>query len=211
MKRILVVLSMMVMLVACSAQIAAAEKVKWQAPDFKFGAVTAVEVESINMHQPTYDNFVTENGAESKVEIALMEAFAKEKVQFTAPIEGETVSSTTVDPSKALKIIVNVYALGSQWEWQEPYTETRHVTRQTYVVDDKGHVTKVSIPDTETVNHPRKKIYTARAEIEFVVKTADGSRVVYTINDSRDNYDTTDTSGMLKRITHEFAEAITED
>ena len=163
------------------------------------------------MHQPTYDNFVTENGAESKVEIALMEAFAKEKVQFTAPIEGETVSSTTVDPSKALKIIVNVYALGSQWEWQEPYTETRHVTRQTSVVDDKGHVTKVSIPDTETVNHPRKKIYTARAEIEFVVKTADGSRVVYTINDSRDNYDTTDTSGMLKRITHEFAEAITED
>ena len=135
-----------------------------------------------------------------------MEAFAKEKVQFTAPIEGETVSSTTVDPSKALKIIVNVYALGSQWEWQEPYTETRHVTRQTSVVDDKGHVTKVSIPDTEIVNHPRKKIYTARAEIEFVVKTADGSRVVYTINDSRDNYDTTDTSGM-----HEFAEAITED
>ena len=42
MKRILVVLSMMVMLVACSAQIAGAEKVKWQAPDFKFGAVTAV-------------------------------------------------------------------------------------------------------------------------------------------------------------------------
>ena len=70
MKRILVILSMMVMLVACSAQIAGAEKVKWQAPDFKFGAVTAVEVESINMHQPTYDNFVTENGAESKVEIA---------------------------------------------------------------------------------------------------------------------------------------------
>ena len=211
MKRILVILSLMVMLAACFAQSAGAEKVKWQAPDFKFGGVTAVEVESIVISEPTYDNFVPENGAESKVEIALMQAFAKEKVQFTAPVGGEIVKNTNTDPAKALKVSVNVYALGSQWEWQEAYTETRHVTRQTSVVDDKGHVTKISVPDTEIINHPRKKVYTARAEIEFIVKTADGSRVVYTINDSRDNYGTTDTSGMLKRITGDFAKDITKN
>ena len=210
-------MAMVMTFLALSLQGVGAEKVQWKDPDYNFEAIKTVRMEEIVMQEPAYENFITDTAAAEKVEIALKKALQERNIKVEKAQDEETTQSAdeSVKPlllkEKKPLVTVQVYALGRQWVWKEAWTEKRMSDKKISVLNDQGGYTTISIPYPETIEHPRRKFWTARAELELSVRDPKTNKVVYTIHDMRVLEGTDDTTGMLKRITKDFAKDISRN
>ena len=211
MKKIIVLMTMMVMFLALSLQSVGAEKVQWKDENYNFESVKVIAIQDIDIKEPSYENFVFDNAAKDKVEVSLKQALNDRHIRaLHTDVKDQTVAELQANKNMP-RLTVNVYALGSEWVWREPWTEKRPVTRKISVLNDEGKYTTVSYPDIEIIHHPGRKFWTARVELEFVLIDPKTDQAIYTSHDMRVLEGTTNTTDMLKRATRGFARDISHN
>ena len=193
--------------------VAGAEKVKFKDHQFNFTNYTNAQISSINILNVDKDNFVTDNGLETKINLLLRQVFSNRHINLSLDNKQTPVQEQEALPSlkSTPQIAVTVYCLGYDKIYHGAWDETVYTTRTISTWDNKGHAAYISIPVTEVVHHPAGYYYSAEVDLQFDVTDSRTKKNIYTVRDSRSRGGETDTSGMLKRICTDFAEDLTQN
>lgn len=211
MKKLLSNLLILLALVILPHNSVFAEKVQWKDPDFNFKEVQTIQLKSITLAESDHDTFTHDKGAVEKIEIALKSALSKRKIKLLSIPTEEALGSTVLPPKAApLTLEVTAYRLGTLYTWHDAWTERKAITRKVQVLDD-GKYSTISIPDTITVEHPRRKVWKASADLEIIVRNASTGQAVYSLRDSRENLDSMNNAWMLKDIAQDFAKDVSRN
>lgn len=207
MKKILVVALALLMFAMGTAF---AEKTKYEAEDYTFKNIKVVNlVGSTAPVNAATENYFPAAAPVDKVVNYLRADLAKYGKYLQT--EGQSTMNNDNRASKYLRkpvtakvnLTINVYKMGYDKTWKEPWDET--VTREEKRVaqDEHGKDIIVTEPVQEIVHHEGEWQHHCYADVEFLVKDLN-DKLVYSVRDTRDR-EGQDYDGMLGRICKDFA------
>lgn len=202
MKKLLTVLATLILLVTVPT-FCGAEKSQQRDKSYNFSKVKSATITGITAQPYSEATYRPDFDLEGKVTTALKNALSSRNIKL-----GSTMTNLA---GHAVNIAVNVEGLGVFTVHEDAYDETRTVDKKTIAQDENGKDVIVTVPTQEIVHHPAQDVPHAVAILNFSVTDSATGKEVYSLRDSRERNDETDTSGMLGRICRDFAKTISRN
>ena len=200
MKKFLTLCATLLLLITIPA-LSSAEKSHYKEKNYNFSHIKNATITGITA-QPYQDStYRADFDLAGKVTTALQSALQNKGMKVGAP-------AGILSKGSAVNIAVHVEGLGVFTVHEDAYDETRTVDKKTVGKDEHGKDIVVTVPTQEVVHHPAQDVPHAVAILSFKVTDAATGQEVYTLRDSRERNDETDTSGMLGRICRDFAKEL---
>lgn len=210
MKKFFILFAFFIASMICLTQSASAEKIQWKDPDFDFKSIRNIYLDELSLEDPKYDDFITDEGAENKMEAAVKKALSQKKISLSNPkTDSSSISNQAIQNKLGLSI--KAYSLGKERVWHEAWVEKKPIARKISILDTNGEYVTISVPDTIVIEHPRRHSWISRVDIEFIVTNLKENKIIYTLRDSRSVKDYTSTGDILKRIANGFAKDISKN
>lgn len=202
MKKILTVVTTLMLLLVLPV-LSFGEKSHYKVKNYPFSHIKSVTISSITAQAYSDPTYRADFNLNEKVSQALKEALQNRNFKIT-DVAG-------MGGNSAVNIAVHVEGLGVFTVHEDPYDETRTVNKKTVATDEHGKDVVVYVPTQEVVHHPAADIPHAVAILSFKVTDKLTGKEIFTLRDSRERNDETDTSGMLGRICRDFAKDLTKN
>lgn len=202
MKKLFSVFACLLLLITVPS-FSSAEKAQQKDKSYDFSRIKNATITSIKAQPYGEATYSADFDLAGKVNTALKNALSGRNIKVTpAP---DTLARHSIN------IAVNVEGLGVFTVHEDAYDETRTVDKKTVGKDENGKDIIVTIPTQEVVHHPAKDVPHAVAILNFSVTDSVTGKEIYSLRDSRERNDETDTSGMLGRICRDFAKMISKN